>query len=58
MLVSVVHRARIILGLAEAGLPGMNYYISLWYPRAERAKRLAIFFSLGTLGGGFSGILA
>ncbi|KIJ18602.1 hypothetical protein PAXINDRAFT_167193 [Paxillus involutus ATCC 200175] len=51
--------ARIFLGLAEAGLfPGLNYYISLWYPRAERSMRIAIFFSAATISGAFGGVLA
>ncbi|KZP18356.1 MFS general substrate transporter [Athelia psychrophila] len=51
--------ARIFLGLAEAGLvPGVTYYISLWYPRAEQAKRVAIFFSAPTAAGAFGGLLA
>jgi len=51
--------ARVFLGLTEAGFfPGINYYISLWYPRAERAKRIAIFFSTVTISGAFGGVLA
>ncbi|KAH7920703.1 MFS general substrate transporter [Leucogyrophana mollusca] len=51
--------ARIFLGLTEAGLfPGVTYYISLWYPRAEQAKRVAIFFSAATVAGAFGGLLA
>ncbi|KAF7979072.1 hypothetical protein HWV62_43567 [Athelia sp. TMB] len=51
--------ARIFLGLAEAGLfPGVTYYISLWYPRSEQAKRVAIFFSAATVAGAFGGLLA
>ncbi|KAG6376976.1 major facilitator superfamily domain-containing protein [Boletus reticuloceps] len=51
--------ARIFLGLAEAGLfPGVAFYISLWYPRVERAKRLAIFTASATVAGAFGGILA
>ncbi|KAF8557618.1 MFS general substrate transporter [Imleria badia] len=51
--------ARVVLGLAEAGLfPGVTYYISLWYPRADRATRIAIFFSAATVAGAFGGILA
>ncbi|KIJ13101.1 hypothetical protein PAXINDRAFT_100907 [Paxillus involutus ATCC 200175] len=51
--------ARIFLGLAEAGLfPGVTYYISLWYPRAERSMRIAIFFSAATVAGAFGGVLA
>ncbi|KAI9570109.1 major facilitator superfamily domain-containing protein [Boletus coccyginus] len=51
--------ARIFLGLTEAGLfPGVTYYISIWYPRADRALRIAIFFSAATVAGAFGGILA
>ncbi|KAI9568277.1 major facilitator superfamily domain-containing protein [Boletus coccyginus] len=50
---------RVFLGLAESGVfPGMTYYISLWYPRAELAKRIAIFSSAATVAGALSGILA
>ncbi|KAG1866133.1 MFS general substrate transporter [Suillus subluteus] len=51
--------ARAFLGLAEAGLfPGVNYYICLWYPRSERSKRIAIFFSAASMSGAFGGLLA
>ncbi|KAG2369022.1 major facilitator superfamily domain-containing protein [Suillus spraguei] len=51
--------ARVFLGLTEAGLfPGINYYICLWYPRSERSKRIAIFFSAVSLAGAFGGLLA
>ncbi|KAG2107174.1 MFS general substrate transporter [Suillus discolor] len=51
--------ARTFLGLTEAGLvPGVNYYICLWYPRSERSKRIAIFFSSASLAGAFGGLLA
>ncbi|KAG1845305.1 MFS general substrate transporter [Suillus subalutaceus] len=44
--------ARVFLGLTEAGLyPGVNYYICLWYPRSERSKRIAIFFSAASVAG-------
>ncbi|KAH0831945.1 hypothetical protein J3R83DRAFT_12830 [Lanmaoa asiatica] len=57
--VLLVYSARAFLGLAEAGLfPGVTYYLTLWYPRAERAKRYAIFISAAILAGGFSGLLA
>ncbi|KAJ8583660.1 MFS general substrate transporter [Rhizopogon salebrosus TDB-379] len=50
---------RLFLGLAEAGLfPGVNYYLSLWYPRSELSKRIAIFFSAATIAGAFGGLLA
>ncbi|KAJ8588263.1 MFS general substrate transporter [Rhizopogon salebrosus TDB-379] len=51
--------ARLCLGFAEAGLfPGVNYYICQWYPRSERSKRIAIFFSAVTIAGAFGGLLA
>ncbi|KAG2369021.1 major facilitator superfamily domain-containing protein [Suillus spraguei] len=51
--------ARAVLGLTEGGLlPGINYYICLWYPRSERSKRIAIFFSAVSLAGAFGGLLA
>ncbi|KAG9308050.1 major facilitator superfamily domain-containing protein [Chiua virens] len=50
---------RAFLGLAEAGLfPGVIYYISLWYPRAERAKRIAVWLSAASMAGAFGGLLA
>ncbi|KAH0828671.1 major facilitator superfamily domain-containing protein [Lanmaoa asiatica] len=50
---------RVFLGLTEAGLfPGVNYYLSMWYPRENRALRIAIFFSAATVAGAFGGILA
>ena len=59
MLVSTLYSARVFLGLTEAGLfPGVNYYLSLWYPRADRGMRVAIFFSAATLAGAFGGVLA
>ncbi|KAH8921575.1 MFS general substrate transporter [Atractiella rhizophila] len=49
---------RIFLGVTEAGLfPGINYYLSLWYPRNILAKRIAIFYASTTSSGAFSGIL-
>lgn len=51
--------ARLFLGLAEGGLfPGVTYYLSLWYPRANQPSRVAIFFSAATVAGAFGGILA
>lgn len=42
---------RFLLGAAEAGfLPGVVYYISLWYPALNRAKPYAIFLSCSVLG--------
>lgn len=59
MLVLAVHSARVFLGFAESGLfPGVIFYISLWYPRAEQAKRFALFTSAATVAGAFGGVLA
>ena len=55
----IVCSTRFFLGLAEAGLfPGLAFYVSLWYPRAERGQRIALFFSAAVVGGAFSGLLA
>lgn len=51
--------ARWFLGLCEAGLfPGIGYYLSCWYRRAEFGIRMAIFFSAAALAGSFGGLLA
>jgi hypothetical protein len=51
--------ARFFLGLTEAGLfPGILYYLSMWYTRAEQAFRIAMFFGAATVAGAFSGFLA
>jgi MFS family permease len=42
---------RFLLGAAEAGfLPGVVYYIALWYPAGYRAKPYAYFLSCSVLG--------
>jgi MFS family permease len=38
--------------------PGVTFYLSLWYKRAEQGRRVAIFFSAATIAGAFGGILA
>jgi len=53
---------RFLLGAAEAGFfPGMIYYLSLWYPEAQRARAIATFMLAvpisGLLGGPLSGAL-
>jgi D-galactonate transporter len=36
---------RVLLGVAEAGFfPGIILYLSYWFPRAQRAKVVALFF--------------
>ncbi|KAL7276237.1 hypothetical protein RUND412_000773 [Rhizina undulata] len=50
---------RTILGFCEAGFfPGCVYLISCWYIRYEVQKRLAGFYLISVLVGGFSSILA
>ncbi|KAI1616636.1 phthalate transporter [Exophiala viscosa] len=50
---------RIILGALEAGFyPGCVYLLSTWYPRFDLQKRNALFYLIGSMAGGFGGILA
>jgi MFS family permease len=50
---------RIFLGIAEGGLfPGVNYFITMWYPRHECGLRMALFFSAATAAGAFGGLFA
>lgn len=50
---------RAVLGLFEAGFfPGCVYLISCWYVRYEVQKRLAAFYLVSVLAGGFSSLLA
>ncbi|KAL1920358.1 uncharacterized protein VTP21DRAFT_735 [Calcarisporiella thermophila] len=50
---------RILLGFAEAGFfPGVIYYLSLFYPRKEMARRVGLFWSFGSMAGAFGGLLA
>src|SRR5262249_50921513 len=53
---------RFLLGAAEAGFfPGVIYYLSLWYPSAQRARAIATFMAAipvtGLIGGPLSGAL-
>jgi ACS family tartrate transporter-like MFS transporter len=53
---------RFLLGAAEAGFfPGVIYYLSLWYPVAQRARAIAAFMTAvpvsGLVGGPLSGAL-
>jgi MFS transporter, ACS family, tartrate transporter len=53
---------RFLLGAAEAGFfPGIIYYLSLWYPEAQRARAIAAFMTAvplsGVIGGPLSGAL-
>lgn len=50
---------RFLLGLFEAGmLPGIAYYLSRWYRRAELTFRLALYIVTAPLAGAFGGLLA
>ncbi|CAG8829012.1 32461_t:CDS:2, partial [Racocetra persica] len=51
--------ARALLGVFEAGLlPGIVYYITIWYKRYEQGFRMGIIMSSISIGGIFSGLLA
>ena len=59
---STLYLLRFLLGAAEAGFfPGIIYYLSLWYPAAQRARAIAIFMTAvpvtGLVGGPLSGAL-
>ncbi|KAG4440833.1 hypothetical protein IFR05_003705 [Cadophora sp. M221] len=50
---------RALLGILEAGfLPGCTYLITCWYTRFEVGKRLAGFWILSVILGGFAAIFA
>ncbi|KAJ9142506.1 MFS general substrate transporter [Pleurostoma richardsiae] len=50
---------RFLLGIFEAGmLPGIAYYLSRWYRRAELAFRLSLYMVMAPLAGAFGGLLA
>lgn len=50
---------RFILGIFEAGmLPGIAYYLSRWYRRAELVFRLSLYLVMAPLAGAFGGLLA
>src|SRR6266496_3020499 len=59
---AVFYLLRFLLGAAEAGFfPGVIYYLSLWYPTAQRARAIAAFMTAvpvtGLIGGPLSGAL-
>lgn len=56
------HLLRFLLGVAEAGfLPGIIYYLTLWYPPQRRARAVALFMAAtpvaGIVGAPLSGLL-
>lgn len=56
------YAVRFLLGVAEAGfLPGIIYYLTLWYPPSRRARAVALFMAAtpvaGIVGAPLSGLL-
>jgi MFS family permease len=52
----ILSSARFFLGLAEGGLlPGLTYYLSLWYPRQMQSKRIGFFVAAAAVAGAFGG---
>ncbi|KJZ78502.1 hypothetical protein HIM_01893 [Hirsutella minnesotensis 3608] len=50
---------RFLLGIFEAGMmPGIAYYLSRWYRRAELTFRLSLYIVMAPLAGAFGGLLA
>jgi ACS family tartrate transporter-like MFS transporter len=50
---------RFLLGIAEAGfMPGVFYFLSLWFPHAWRARAIAVFMLGGSISNIFSGALS
>ncbi|KAF9290423.1 hypothetical protein BGZ68_007051 [Mortierella alpina] len=51
--------ARFALGTAEAGfVPGVLFYLTLFYKRSEHSLRISIFLCFNILAGAFGGLLA
>ncbi|AEO59123.1 hypothetical protein MYCTH_2064631 [Thermothelomyces thermophilus ATCC 42464] len=50
---------RFLLGVFEAGMmPGIAYYLSRWYRRAELTFRLSLYIVMAPMAGAFGGLLA
>ncbi|CAM1510596.1 Fc.00g009310.m01.CDS01 [Cosmosporella sp. VM-42] len=50
---------RFLLGIFEAGmLPGIAFYLTRWYCRAELTFRLALYMVMSPLAGAFGGLFA
>ncbi|KAI9026254.1 major facilitator superfamily domain-containing protein [Hyaloraphidium curvatum] len=50
--------ARFFLGVAQAGLsPGVLYYLTFWYRRTERGKRIGAFYLAGSFTFAIGGLL-
>lgn len=39
-------------------LPGITYYLSMWYPKTALARRIGVVYSSSTLANAFGGLLA
>jgi MFS family permease len=51
--------ARWFLGVAESGFfPAASFLLTLWYKRYEYQRRFAVLYSMASLAGAFSGLLA
>jgi MFS family permease len=56
---AAVAGVRFLLGIFEAGMmPGIAYYLSRWYKRAELTFRLSLYMIMAPLAGAFGGLLA
>lgn len=54
-----LNAVRFLLGIFEAGaMPGIAYYLSRWYRRAELTFRLSLYIVMAPLAGAFGGLLA
>lgn len=50
---------RVILGITEAVFfPGILYFLSAWYTKAELGKRYAALFTFQMIGSAFGGFVA
>jgi MFS family permease len=51
--------ARWFLGVAESGFfPAASFLLTIWYKRYEYQRRFAVLYSMASLAGAFSGLLA
>ena len=50
---------RFLLGMAEAGFfPGIVFYLSHWFPRAQRGRAISRFYFFGPLSSALMGVLS
>ncbi len=56
--VQALYALRFLVGLLESGFyPGIHFILGSWYTPRELAKRSTIFWTAGTIGQMFAGIL-